>query len=61
MIGKIKKCEDCIWFTWACPNWMCMNPNHPDFEEDSDYPIMVERNDSCELFEAGVQIKGQQK
>lgn len=46
-------CKGCKWCTWACPNWMCMNPKHPDFEEDSDYPVSIELNDSCELFESG--------
>lgn len=46
-------CKECKWCTWACPNWMCMNSKHPDFEEDSDYPVNITLNDSCELFESG--------
>jgi hypothetical protein len=30
-----------------------MNPKHPDFEEDGDYPVSIALNDSCELFENG--------
>ena len=46
-----KKCKNCKWFTWACPNWMCINPKHPEYEKDSDYPILVNGNDTCDLFE----------
>lgn len=47
-----KICKECKWFTWACPGHMCMNPRHPDFEEDSDYPVTVYGNNkACELFE----------
>lgn len=47
------KCKNCKWCEWACPNYMCTNPKHPEFEEDSDYPINIELNDSCKLFESG--------
>lgn len=47
----MKKCKTCKWFTWACPGWMCMNPKHPDFDANSDYPLTVTENDSCELHE----------
>lgn len=48
------KCKDCKYFTWACPDWMCVNPKHPDFEKDSDYPVFVEADNSCELWEGKI-------
>ena len=30
-----------------------MNPKHPDFKEDSDCPVIIELDDSCEFFEKG--------
>lgn len=46
-------CKECKWCTWACPDWMCMNSKHPEFEEDSDYPVSIKLTDSCILFENG--------
>ena len=28
----VYKCKNCVFCTWACPNWMCMNKEHPDFD-----------------------------
>ena len=47
------RCKECKWCTWACPDWMCMNSKHPEFEEDSDYPVSIKLTDSCILFENG--------
>lgn len=52
IVGNMdEKCENCKWFTWACPKWMCMDPKHPEYEKDSDYPVFVNGNDTCELIE----------
>ena len=53
MEGVSMKCKECIWCTWACPEWMCMNPKHPEYKENSDYPITISLDDKCELFEKG--------
>ena len=45
-----KKCKNCKYFTWACPNWMCMNEKHPNFTYD-DMPLTVKENEFCDLFE----------
>ena len=34
------KCKECLYCTWGCPGWMCMNKEHPDFDLD----------DGCKLF-----------
>lgn len=47
-------CKECKWCTWVCPGWMCTNPKHPDFEESSDYPITINLDNVCELFEKGM-------
>ena len=45
------KCKNCIFCTWACPGWMCMNEKHPNFKIGDDYPIFVKLEDnSCPLF-----------
>ena len=45
------KCKNCVFCTWACPNWMCMNKEHPDFDLDDDYPITINLDDDgCKLF-----------
>lgn len=28
----VYKCKNCVFCTWACPDWMCMNEEHPDFD-----------------------------
>ena len=47
------ECKECIWCTWACPDWMCMNPKHPEYKENSDYPITISLDDRCELSKKG--------
>lgn len=45
------KCKDCVFCTWACPGYMCMNKNHPDFDLEGDAPISIKlEDDSCNLF-----------
>lgn len=56
MEDLVIKCCNCKWFTWACPDWMCMNPENPNYEEDSDYPVFVDKNDNCKLFESNDEI-----
>ena len=42
------KCKNCVFCTWACPNWMCMNKEHPDFDLEDDCPITVNlEDDGC--------------
>lgn len=40
------KCKNCIFCTWACPGWMCMNEKHPNFKIGDDYPIFVKLEDN---------------
>lgn len=49
------KCKDCVFCTWACPGWMCMNKKHSDFETcGEDCPVSIElEDDSCNLFSFG--------
>lgn len=45
------KCKDCIFCTYSCPGYMCMNENHQEFNQDDDLPVVIELDDnSCELF-----------
>ena len=45
------KCKNCVFCTWACPGWMCMNKEHPDFDLDDDCPTTVNLDDDgCKLF-----------
>lgn len=37
------KCKNCVFCTYACPNWMCMNEEHPDFDLDGDCPKMSKK------------------
>lgn len=50
--GNKMKCKDCIFCTWACPGWMCMNKKHPDFETcGEDCPVSIKlEDDNCNLF-----------
>lgn len=47
------KCKECLYCTYACPGWMCMNRNHPQYKEDSDEPLIIQLDDCCELFTNG--------
>lgn len=45
------KCKECLYCTWGCPRWMCMNKEHPDFDLDDDCPATVNLDDDgCKLF-----------
>ena len=45
------KCKNCVFCTWACPGWMCINKEHPDFDLDNDCSITVNlEDDGCKLF-----------
>lgn len=47
----VYKCKNCVFCTWACPGWMCINKEHPDFDLDNDCPITVNlEDDGCKLF-----------
>ena len=46
---KMKE-KECLYCTWGCPGWMCMNKEHPDFDLDDDCPITVNLDDCCKLF-----------
>lgn len=50
------KCKECRFCTWACPGWMCMNKNHPDFEKNGeDFPVVIKLDDdACDFFCPGV-------
>lgn len=54
MVCKDKKCKNCKWCTWSCPGYMCMNPNHPKYQKNSDTPISIDiHTDYCDHFEYG--------
>ena len=49
----MSSCKTCIWKTWACPEWMCMNPKHPNYSND-DYPNIIELDGYCDFYEEKV-------
>lgn len=48
------RCKDCIFCTYSCPGYMCMNNAHPKFDQDGDLPVVVGLEDNgCKLFRFG--------